>query len=141
MEPRLSLVTLAVRDVARARRFYEGGLGWRASSAGDASICFLQLGGLGLALFERGAFAAEIGVDAAGAGRPGIVLAHNVRKAGDVALVLAKAEAAGGRIVKPAAKADWGGTSGYFTDPDGHFWEVAHNPFFPLAEDGAVRLP
>lgn len=141
MEARLSLVTLAVADVARARRFYGEGLGWRVSSAGDASICFVQLGGIGLALFERSAFAAEIGTADAGAGRPGIVLAHNVREAADVARVLAEAEAAGGRIVKPAAKADWGGTSGYFTDPDGHYWEVAHNPFFAMADDGAVTLP
>lgn len=141
MEPRLSLVTLAVADVGRARRFYEGGLGWRVSSAGDPSIAFIQLAGLGLALYERQAFGAEIGVAAAGTGPSGIVLAHNVRAAEDVARVLAEAEAAGGRIVKREAKADWGGTSGLFTDPDGHYWEVAHNPFFPLAEDGSLTLP
>ncbi len=139
MEPRLSLVTLAVADLARSRRFYVDGLGWPASTASTADIVFIQLGPLGLALLPEEAFAKEIGV---GPGKtPGILLAQNVRSPEEVARVLARAEAAGGRIVKPAQKVFWGGTSGYFADPDGHHWEIAHNPYFPLAADGALQLP
>ncbi len=140
MEPRLSLVTLSVRDLALARRFYVEGLGWPASSASTDDIVFIQIGPLGLALYPEEDFTREIGAAATWT-TPGIVLAQNVRSPAAVAEVLAQAEAAGGRIVKPAHKADWGGTSGYFADPDGHHWEVAHNPFFPLADDGALQLP
>ncbi|MEZ5865529.1 MAG: VOC family protein [Geminicoccaceae bacterium] len=114
----------------RARRFYVDGLGWPASSASTGDIVFIQLGALGLALYPEQDFAEEIGI----AGKwttPGIVLAQNVRSPEEVAEVLAQAEAAGGRILKPAHKAFWGGTSGYFADPDGHHWEVAHNPSSP----------
>jgi uncharacterized glyoxalase superfamily protein PhnB len=123
-----------------ARRFYVDGLGWHASSASTGDIVFIQLGPLGLALYPEKAFAEEIGVTAPRTS-PGIVLAQNVRSPEAVAEVLAQAEAAGGRIVKPAQKVFWGGTSGHFTDPDGHYWEVAHNPFFPLTADGALQLP
>lgn len=142
MEPRLSLVTLSVADLARARAFYIDGLGWPASSASTDDIVFIQIGGLALALFPLADFAAELGVRVADARpAPRIVLAHNVRAEADVAAVLTTAERAGGRIVKPATKAHWGGTSGYFTDPDEHHWEVAFNPFFPLGDDGALLLP
>lgn len=140
MEPRLSLVTLSVRDLARARSFYVEGLGWPASSASNDEIVFIQIGPLGLALYPEQDFTTEIGAAAAWT-TPGIVLAQNVRRPEEVAEVLAQAEAAGGRIVKPAQKVFWGGTSGYFADPDGHHWEVAHNPFFPLAADGTLQLP
>lgn len=140
MEPRLSLVTLCVADLDRARRFYVDGLSWPASSASTDDIVFIRLGPLGLALYPQKDFIEEIGA-AANWTSPGIVLAQNVRSPEEVTLVLAQAEAAGGRIIKPAQKVFWGGTSGYFTDPDGHHWEVAHNPFFPLADDGALQLP
>ena len=138
MEPRLSLVTLAVADLARSRRFYVDGLGWPASTASTEDIVFIQLGPLGLALLPEEAFAREIGVSPGKT--PGILLAQNVRSPEEVARVLARAEAAGGRIVRPARKVFWGGTSGYFADPDGHHWEIAHNPYFPLAADGALQL-
>jgi catechol 2,3-dioxygenase-like lactoylglutathione lyase family enzyme len=140
MEPRISLITLGVADLGRARAFYEQ-LGYHASPASQGDIIFFQAGALGLALYPRGALAEDATVPEPGDGFRGITLAHNVRRRGDVAAVLAEAAAAGGRIVKPAQDVFWGGHSGYFADPDGHLWEVAWNPHFPLAEDGSLTLP
>ena len=140
-EPRVSLITLGVEDLERARAFYETGLGWRASSASQGDIVFFPLGGLALALYPRSLLAADAGVPEAGQGFRAITLAHNVRSPNEVDLLLARAAAAGGRIARPARNADWGGRSGYFADPDGHLWEVAWNPHFTLAVDGALRLP
>lgn len=140
MEPRVSIITLGVADLARSRAFYEA-LGFRASSASQGDIVFFQAGGLGLALYPRAALAADATVEEAGAGFRGLTIAHIVRAKEEVAAVLAEARAAGGRIVKPAQDVFWGGHSGYFTDPDGHVWEVAWNPFLALAEDGALKLP
>ncbi|MBV1704445.1 MAG: VOC family protein [Hyphomicrobiales bacterium] len=139
--PRLNIVTLGVADLARARAFYEDGLGWPVSPASQGDIVFIQLGAVVLSLHPRAALAADATVSDKGAGFAGITLAHNVRDKADVAAVLRAAEAAGGRIVKPAQDAHWGGHSGYFADPDGHLWEVAWNPFIPLDADGALRLP
>ena len=142
MEQRLSLVTLGVADIARSRRFYEQGLGWKASSVGNESVVFFQLGGMVLALFGRAALAADARLaDPGPAGFSGIALAHNVRHREAVDAVLAEAERAGGRILKPAEDAFWGGYSGYFADPDGHAWEVAWNPQFRLRDDGGLELP
>lgn len=141
IEPRLSLVTLGVRDLAAARRFYEQGLGWPVSPASQGDIVFLAAGGVVLALHPRAALAADAGVEAQGAGFSGVTLAHNVASREAVDAALATARAAGGRIVKPAQAASWGGYSGTFADPDGHLWEVAYNPFFPLDEKGAIVLP
>ena len=148
MEQRLSLVTLGVADVARARRFYEQGLGWTASKAGNSSVVFFQLGGMVLALFGRKALAEDARLAEAaglaapgGAGFGGIALAHNVRRREEVDAVLAEAASAGGRILKPAEDAFWGGYSGHFADPDGHVWEVAWNPQFRLRDDGGLELP
>lgn len=140
MEPRLSLVTLGVSDVARSREFYEA-LGFRASAASNESVVFFATGGAVLALYGKAALAADAGVPDDGMGFTRVALAHNVTRPEDVSNVLAEAEAAGGRLVKPAQKAFWGGTSGYFADPDGHLWEVAHNPFFPFDEEGRLTLP
>jgi catechol 2,3-dioxygenase-like lactoylglutathione lyase family enzyme len=140
MEPRLSLVTLGVANVARARAFYER-LGFRASPASQQEVVFFEAGGVVLSLFGREDLARDAGVDPAGAGFTGITLAHNVGSEAEVARVLDEAVAAGGTLVKPAQRASWGGTLGYFADPDGHLWEVAHNPFFPLDADGRVTLP
>lgn len=142
MEQRLSLVTLGVTDLARSRRFYEAGLGWRASSASNGSIVFFQLGGLALALWDAAALAEDAGLpaDAVG-GRGAIALAHNVRTQEEVDRVLAQAEAAGARPLRPAAATFWGGYTGYFADPDGHVWEVAWNPHFPLDAEGGLHLP
>ncbi len=140
MEQRLSLVTLGVADVARSRRFYER-LGWKASGASNESIAFFQLGGVALALFGRAALARDAGLPGEGRGFGGITLAHNVRTRQEVDAVLVRAKEAGARILKPAEEAFWGGYSGYFTDPDGHPWEVAWNPQFPLRDDGGLQLP
>lgn len=137
MEQRLSIVTLGVDDLARARRFYEA-LGWRiATEEGAEAIVAFNLNGLALALYPRRKLAEDAGVPFAAGGSPAITLAYNVASPEAVAPVLARAEAAGARIVKPAQKAFWGGTSGYFADPDGVLWEVAHNPFATLGEDGS----
>lgn len=141
MEPRLSLVTLGVADLARSRRFYGQGLGWRESSAGNETVAFFQLGGVVLALYGRDALAADAGLEAAGSGFGGIALAQNVRRREDVAAVLDRARAAGAAILKPAQDTFWGGHSGYFADPDGYPWEIAWNPHFPLDADGTVRVP
>ena len=143
MEQRLSLVTLGVADLARSRRFYEQGLGWRASGASTAEVAFFQLGGVALALWGREALAADARLPASGPGGDfgGVALAHNVRTREEVDAVLACARAAGGRVLKAGEDAPWGGCTGYFADPDGHLWEVAWNPHFTLREDGSLGLP
>jgi uncharacterized protein len=139
MEQRLSLVTLGVADLERARRFYENGLGWRRGND-HAEVVFYQLGGMVLALWGRDALAQDAHLPNAGSGFGGIALAYNARTRAEVDAVLAEAEAAGAKILKPAEDAFWGGYSGYFADPDGHLWEVAWNPEWALADDGSVRL-
>lgn len=137
MEQRVSLVTLAVADLERARRFYEAGLGWTPAETAD-EVAFYQAGGVILGLFSG---LAEELPSPAGSPSPGtIALAHNVRSRGEVDAVLAEAEAAGGTVLVAGTERVWGGYSGYFADPDGHPWEVAHNPFWPLAEDGSVVM-
>ncbi|MGN6522861.1 MAG: VOC family protein [Actinomycetes bacterium] len=139
MEQRLSLVTLGVTDLARARAFYEA-LGWTSASAPDSDVVFFQAGGMVLGLWSRTELAVDSGViDTAGWG--GVTLAHNVRSAAQVDDVLAEARAAGAHVVREGATTFWGGYSGLFHDPDGHAWEVAHNPGWPLADDGSVQLP
>jgi catechol 2,3-dioxygenase-like lactoylglutathione lyase family enzyme len=140
LSPRLSIVTLGVSNVAKARAFYEA-LGWRASAASQPSITFFQLSGVVLALFDRNNLADDATVAPAGDGFRAVTLAHNVGSEAEVDAALAHAERSGARIVKPAAKVFWGGYSGYFSDPDGHLWEVAFNPFFPLDEAGRLTLP
>ena len=139
MEQRLSLVTLGVADLERARRFYEDGLGWRRGNA-HAEVVFFQIGGAVLALWSRHELAADARLPDAGSGFGGIALAYNTRTREEVDRVLAEAEAAGGTILKPAQDTFWGGYAGYFADPDGHPWEVAWNPGWTLLEDGSVRL-
>lgn len=140
MEPRLSLVTLGVADIATARAFYER-LGWRASSASNESVTFFQLGGLALGLFGRGALAADANIQDTAHGFGGFSLAQNLQSKEAVDQLLHEAECAGARIVKPAQSVFWGGYSGYFTDLDGHLWEIAWNPGVELLEDGSLRLP
>jgi uncharacterized protein len=140
MEPRISVITLGVADLARARAFYER-LGFRVSSVGGGEVVFFQAGSMALALWSRGDLAKDAGVAEQGGGFRGASFAHNVRERHEVELVLAEAEAAGARIVKPASDAFWGGRTGYFADPDGHLWEVAWNPHFPIGTDGALTLP
>jgi uncharacterized protein len=138
MEQRVSLVTLGVRDLGGARAFYEA-LGWTTNAAPDDDVVFFQAGGMIVALWGRAELAEDSGVEDSG-GWGGIALAHNVRSPGEVDAVLAEAESAGATVTRPGAETFWGGYSGAFTDPDGHAWEVAHNPHWTLAEDGSVSL-
>jgi len=138
MEQRLSVVTLGVADLERARRFYEG-LGWRRGNK-HPEVIFFQLNGLVLALFSREQLAADAKVPAGGSGFGGVALAFCTRSRAEVDAVMAEAEAAGARILKPAEDAFWGGYSGYFADPDGHPWEVAWNPEWELTAEGDVKL-
>jgi catechol 2,3-dioxygenase-like lactoylglutathione lyase family enzyme len=140
LAPRLSIVTLGVANVPKARAFYES-LGWQASAASQDAIAFFQLSGVVLGLFERNALADDAHVAPAGDGFRSVTLAHNVGSEAEVDAALAHAEACGARLVKPATKVFWGGYSGYFSDPDGHLWEVAYNPFFPFDEAGRLALP
>lgn len=140
MEPRLSIVTLGVADVAKARAFYES-LGFKASAACQETITFLDAGGVVLALFGRDALAEDAAVAASKPGFCGVTLAHNCRSEAEVDRVLADAVAKGALLKRAAHKAFWGGYSGYFADPDGHLWEVAYNPFFPLDKAGRIELP
>ena len=141
MEQRLSLVTLGVRDVSRATAFYQA-LGWHLDGGVDDEtdhIAFFQAGGLILALWDRAKLEHDSGVQDAG-GWGGVTLAHNVRSPAEVDEVLAVAAAACARIGRPGAPTVWGGYSGVFLDPDGHPWEVAHNPGWPITEDGATMV-
>ncbi|ABM12869.1 MULTISPECIES: VOC family protein [Mycolicibacterium] len=138
MEQRVSLITLGVDDLVRARRFYEQGLGWVPKAAPEG-VVFYQLPGIALALFGRDDLAqdAHMPVD----GRfSGITIAINQRTEADVDAVLAQAKAAGATILKPAEKVFWGGYSGYFADPDGHVWEVALNPEWTINDDGTLTI-
>jgi catechol 2,3-dioxygenase-like lactoylglutathione lyase family enzyme len=139
MEPRISLVTLGVVDVARSRAFYEA-LGFKAGTASNESVTFLDAGGVVLALWARAALAEDAAVADSAPGFSGIALAHNARSEADVDEAMDAAAAAGAKVVKPATKTFWGGYAGYFADPDGHLWEVAHNPYFKLGADGRVEL-
>jgi len=141
MEARLTLVTLGVEDLARARAFYADGLGWTASPASHGDMVFFQLSGVVLALHPRTLLAADAGLPAAGSGFSGIALAQNVASKEQVRQALEDARAAGGTIVKPAQEASWGGYSGYLADPDGHLWEIAWNPQFALTARGLIALP
>ncbi len=129
MKPRISMVTLGVRDLAKAVAFYAQGLGLPRMES-PPEVAFFTLDGTWLGLYGREALAADATVPEAGSGFAGVALAHNVASEAEVDAVLAQAVAAGATLVKPGQKAPWGGYSGYFADPDGHLWEVAHNPHF-----------
>jgi catechol 2,3-dioxygenase-like lactoylglutathione lyase family enzyme len=138
MEQRVSVITLGVRDLRRARAFYEA-LGWRTGAAPEDDVVFFQAGGLVVSLWDRARLAEDSGVEDGG-GWGGVTPAHNVRSPQEVDAVLARAQAAGARIARPGAETFWGGYSGVFVDPDGHPWEVAHNPHWGLRDDGSVVL-
>ena len=139
MEQRLSLVTLGVSDLGRARAFYEA-LGWTTRAAPDDDVVFFQAGGMVVALWGRDQLAQDSAVEDPG-GWGGVTLAHNVRSPAEVDAVMAEAEAAGARIGRPGGETFWGGYSGLFVDPDGHPWEVAHNPRWTIRDDGSIELP
>ena len=138
MEQRVSVVTLGVRDLARARRFYEA-LGWTTRAQPADDVVFFQAGGTIVSLWGRGQLAEDTRVSDSG-GWGGITLGQNVHSPAEVDAVLAAAEAAGAQITRPGGETFWGGYSGVFLDPEGHAWEVAHNPHWTLADDGSVRL-
>src|SRR4051794_8278230 len=129
MDQRISLVTLGVDALARERAFYEA-LGWGGARQPDDEVCFFQAGGMVFGLWTA----------LGGHGAPGVELAYNVRSPDDIASILAAAVRAGGSIKREAAKAEWGGTTGAFADPEGYVWEIAHNPDWTLGDDGAVRI-
>ncbi|MDW5377184.1 VOC family protein [Halomonas sp. HP20-15] len=136
----MSLVTLGVADLTRARGFYERGLGWRVGQAVEDEVVFFQLNGMILSLYHREAMARDAGISDSGAEFGGITLAYNARSPQDVDAVLAESERAGATLIKPGQATSWGGYSGYFADPDGHLWEVAHNPYFPIDAEGGITL-
>lgn len=138
MEQRISLVTLGVADVPRARRFYEA-LGWTSACDPGSDVVFFQAGGMVVALWGRAELAADSAVEDGG-GWGGITLAHNVRSPEEVDALLASAFAAGATVAREGAPTPWGGYSGIFADPSGHRWEIAHNPGWTLGEDGSVTL-
>jgi uncharacterized protein len=141
MEQRLSLIALGVSDVSRSRRFYEQ-LGWQGQEVDDT--VFFQAGCVALTLWSRDKLALDSGVgDGDGDNRDfsGVVVAHNVRSRDEVTEILTATVNAGGRVTRPAQATFYGGYAGYFSDPDGHLWEVAYNPGFALGEDGSLTLP
>lgn len=139
VDQRVSLVTLGVRDLARARAFYEA-LGWKTTGAKpDDDVFFFQAGGMVLAIWDRAKLAEDSVVTDAG-GWGGVTLAHNVASPDEVDAVLSEARAAGATIARAGAETFWGGYSGLFIDPEGHPWEVAHNPGWTLNEDGSINL-
>jgi uncharacterized protein len=141
VRPSVSIITVASDDVAAARRFYVDGLGWEPRFEQEDEVLFIQVGhGLLVSFWRAAAFIEDAGVPPIADGSPRVSLAHNVDGEDEVRAVLAAAEAAGGTIVKPAAMAIYGGLQGYFADPDGVLWEVAHNPGLTVAADGAVSL-
>lgn len=141
LSARINIVTIGVADIARARAFYER-LGLTASTASNASVTFFDANGVVLALFGHEALAEDAQLPAEPAQRyRGMSLAWNAGSEADVDAIIARAVASGAHLVKPPQKVFWGGYSGYFADPDGHLWEVAHNPFFPLSDENRVQLP
>jgi len=140
MEQRISIITLGVADLKRSGAFFER-MGWRRSAVKTDGILFFQTGGMALALYPRHELANDANVAADGHGFNGVTLAYNTRSREEVDSVVQEAATAGARILKPAQEAFWGGYSGYFSDPDGFLWEVAWNPFFPIAGDGRIRIP
>jgi hypothetical protein len=141
VEPRISLITFGVKDLQASLAFYRDGLHWTPSKASAGDVVFFQMNGMAFALFPRQTLADDAHVDNDGTGFSGIAVAHNVRSEAEVDQTLDRARQAGARIVKPAQKAEWGGYSGYFADPDGYLWEIAYNPFFPLDAAGNLTLP
>ena len=138
MDQRLSLITLGVSDLARSRAFYEA-LGWRTGAAPGDDVVFFQTGCMVVALWSRESLAEDSGVEDSG-GWGGIVLAYNTRSPDEVDAVIEEARAAGGAITREPGETFWGGYSAMFCDPDGHPWEVAHNPRWEITDDGSVRI-
>ena len=137
MEQRISLITLAVDDLPRAVQFYEN-MGWQAAQTGPGVTAF-NMNGTVFALYPWDSMAKDMKLDPKLAMRPRMTLGYNVREKVEIAQILMRADTHGGSILKPAHDIFWGGYSGFFADPDGHMWEVAFNPFSPVAEDGGFH--
>ena len=140
MERRVSLITLGVADLARSEGFY-GALGWTRAAESQDGVVFYQLAGQVLGLFPAEELASDQGRPGAALGTGAVTLAQNHASRDGVDAVFAKWVAAGGTVLKAPEEVFWGGYSGYAADPDGHVWEFAHNPFWPLAADGTLTLP
>lgn len=138
MKPRITMITLGVKDFEKSLRFYRDGLKWPAKVQDD--VAFFQLGNILLSIYPRDKLAEDATVKPEGSGFEGITLAHNVATEKEVDETLEAARKLGATIVKKAQKVFWGGYSGYFADLDGHLWEVAHNPFWKLDKDGNVVM-
>jgi predicted lactoylglutathione lyase len=139
VDQRVSLITLGVRDLKRSRAFYEA-LGWSTRDGAEEDVVFFQAGCMILALWDRAELAKDSGVEDGG-GWGGVTLAYNTRSPAEVDEVIEAARAAGAAIPRGGGETFWGGYSGVFVDPDGHPWEVAHNPFWIIDDDGAIRRP
>lgn len=138
MDQRLSLVTLGVADIGRAREFYER-LGWQGQEVEET--VFFQAGTIGVVLWGRAKLAEDSGVEDTACGFGGIALAHNVRSPAEVDAIVTAAADAGATVTRRPGETFYGGYAGCFVDPDGHVWEIAHNPGFDLDEDGAITIP
>ncbi|MES2856161.1 MAG: VOC family protein [Bdellovibrionota bacterium] len=137
---RLNIVTLGSRNLESSKKFFHELFGWKPTSKESDEIAFYDMGGWMVALFPRDHLAKDVTVSSDGHGFPGITLAHNVKSKDEVAVKLARAEKLGAKIIKPAQDVFWGGHSGYFSDLDGHYWEVAWNPFTPILPDGTLDI-
>ena len=140
LHPHVSMIGIGTTDLARSVAFYEA-LGWRRSPASTETMVFLRLANLALGLHPRDMLAADAGVSSEGAGFRAVTIAHNVNSRDEVDRAFDIVREAGGRIGKPPEEVRWGGYSGYFADPDGNLWEIAHNPFTELNDDGTLVLP
>lgn len=140
MPPRLTVLTLGVDDIVQSRTFYEA-LGFTASADSNANVVFFDAGGVVLAIWGRQDLAGDAGMPAQGSGFRGVCCAWNVGSEAEADEALTLAVSAGAKLVKPGQKSFWGGYLGYFEDPDGHLWEVTHNPFWAMDERGQITLP
>ena len=139
IEPRVSLITLGVADLDRAKSFYENVIGWVAAPS-PPEVAFFDLGGVIISLFPNSELAKDYGGEATPNSYQGFALAHNVRSVAEVDAIFAKLKAKGANIVKEPEQVFWGGYSGYFADPDGHLWEIAFNPFWTILDDGRISM-
>lgn len=141
MRPKINIVTLGVKDFKASLEFYKDGLGWKTSSASQGNIAFFPLGGIVLALYPRELLAEDAKLNQEGSGFTGITLAYNAKSVEEVDKVLSQVKKLGATIVKKAENVFWGGYSGYFSDIDGHLWEVAYNPYFDFDDNDNLVLP
>lgn len=140
MEQRINIITLGVEDIKKSKQFYEA-LGWTPSSASNEHFVAFQTAGIVFCLYPKAQLAEDAMISSKTEGFQGITLAHNVESKKQVQETLKQAVEAGAKLVKPAQDVFWGGYSGYFADPDGHLWEVAWNPHWPLQQNGLLKLP